>query len=74
MQEVPHLQTLTMRLCSGMRGSTLSQTARVPVKLVASVVAACSGPNVFPLKAMPKPAAILQSCMLAVSLLGQRHG
>ena len=69
MQEVSHLQTLMMRLCSGMRGSTLSQTARVPVKLVANVVAASSGPNVFPLKAMPKPAAIPQFCMLAFPLL-----
>lgn len=49
----PHLQTLTMRPCSGISGSMRSQTARVPAKLVASVVAASSAPKVFPLKAMP---------------------
>ena len=51
--EEAHLQTLTTRLCFGIRGSTLSQTARVPAKLVASVVAASFAPKVLPLKAMP---------------------
>ena len=58
--ERAYLQTLTTRACFGIRGSNLSQTARVPAKLVARVVAASSAPKVLPLKAMPAWSRVLQ--------------